>query len=304
VPVAVAPVAPAVAAPAPLATPAPPPRPHVADRAAPSLPGVAWRRFVVDLKVFVRNGQSVGFTLAFPIMMLFLFASIFSGQVDGTDVTVSQLYVAGLIGSSALATGFVNTAIGVAFDRERGELKRLAGTPMPKAAFFLGRGGSVLAMTFAQVAVLLGIGVALYDLSLPTTIGRWATFFGVLTLGTLGSTLLGLAVGGRIRNAKAAPAVVNLPFVFLQFISGVFIPFSDLPAGMRFASGFFPLRWLSQGMRSVFLPDAYVVAEPSGSWQRGLTWGVLLVWAVVGLVVCVRWFRWVDDERWRSARGG
>jgi ABC-2 type transport system permease protein len=115
----------------------------------------------------------------------------------------------------------------------------------------------------------------------------------------LGSTLLGLAVGGRIRNAKAAPAVVNLPFVFLQFISGVFIPFRDLPASLQTVSGFFPLRWLAQGMRSVFLPEAFAAQEPSGTWQRPLMWAMLVGWTLVGLVVCLRWFRWVDNERGR-----
>ena len=265
----------------------------------PELPSV-WQasrtRFAVELKVFLRDGQSVGFTLAFPIMMLFLFASIFSDTVEGTGVTVSQLYVAGLIGSSTLSTGFVNTAISLAFDRERGELKRLAGTPMPKAAFFIGRGLSVMVITAAQVAVLMAAGIVFYDLDLPSSFGRWATFVGVLGLGAFSSTLLGLAVGGRIRNAKAAPAVVNLPFVFLQFVSGVFIPFDNLPDGLRTFAGFFPLRWLAQGMRSVFLPDAYAVREQSGSWQHPLMWTMLVAWSLIGLAVCVRWFRWIDGE--------
>ena len=265
----------------------------------PPLGRVVWSRFVVDLKSFLRNPQSIGFSLAFPVMMLFLFASIFRGQVKGSGVTVSQLYVAGLIGSSTLSTGFVNTAIKVAFDRERGELKRLAGTPMPKIAFFLGRGATVFVMTAVQVVVLLAAGVIFYDLSLPSGITRWLTFFGVLVLGVFSSTLLGLAVGGRVRNANAAPAVTNLPFVALQFISGVFIPFTQLPSSMHLVSAFFPLRWLAQGMRSVFLPDSFQVNEPGGTWQHPLMWAVLAVWCVVGLVVCVRWFRWVEDEKRR-----
>ena len=268
--------------------------------ARPSLLATSRSRFGVDVKAFLRNGQSVGFTLAFPVMMLLLFASIFHGA-EGAGVTTSQLYVAGLIGSSALSTGFVNTAIGVAFDRQRGELKRLAGTPMPKAAFFIGRGATVFVMTLGQVAVLLAFGLAFYDLSLPRTVGRWLTFFGVLLLGVFASTLLGLAVGGRVRNAKAAPAVVNLPFVALQFISGVFIPFTQLSSGLQTVASIFPLRWLAGGMRSAFLPDAYKVNEPSGSWQHPLMWAILAAWSVAGLIVCLRWFRWVDDERVRRS---
>ena len=269
--------------------------------ALPSLARVSWSRFGVDLKSFLRNGQSVGFTLAFPVMLLLLFASIFRGQVKQSGVTVSQLYVAGLIGSSAMSTGFVNTAINVAFDRQRGELKRLAGTPMPKAAFFVGRGLTVLTMTLAQVVVLLVVGMAFYDLSLPSTVSKWLTFVGVLVLGVLASTLLGLAVGGRVRNAKAAPAVVNLPFVALQFISGVFIPFTQLSSGLQTVASIFPLRWLAGGMRSAFLPDSFAANEPGGSWHHPAMWGILAAWSVVGLVLCVRSFRWVDDERVRRS---
>ena len=257
----------------------------------------SWSRFVVENKTFLRNPQSVGFTMAFPVMMLLLFASIFHGQVKDSGVTISQLYVAGLIGSSTMATGFVNTAISIAADRQRGELKRLAGTPMPKISFFVGRGINVLVMTLAQVVVLLGVGVAFYDLSLPRSVTRWCTFLGVLVLGVFSSTLLGLAVGGRIRNANAAPAVVNLPFVSLQFISGVFIPFTQLSPSLQTISAFFPLRWLAEGMRSVFLPDAFKVNEPSGSWQHPLMWAILAAWSVGGMVMCLRSFRWVDDER-------
>ena len=225
-------------------------------------------RFKVELKVFFRNGQSLGFTLAFPIMMLLLFASIFTGKVDGTNVTFSQLYVAGLIGSSAMATGFVNTAIVVALDRQRGEIKRLAGTPMARAAFFLGRGFTVLVATGLQVAILLILGVAFYHLHLPDTVGRWLRFVAVLVLGVLAATLMGLAIGGRAANAKAVPAIVNLPFVFLQFISGVFIPFTQLSSSLTTVAGVFPLRWLGSGMRSVFLPTRL---KRSSRPARGIT---------------------------------
>ena len=259
-------------------------------------------RFKVELKVFFRNGQSLGFTLAFPIMMLLLFASIFTGKVDGTNVTFSQLYVAGLIGSSAMATGFVNTAIVVALDRQRGEIKRLAGTPMPRAAFFLGRGFTVLVATGLQVAILLILGVAFYHLHLPDTVGRWLRFVAVLVLGVLAATLMGLAIGGRAANAKAVPAIVNLPFVFLQFISGVFIPFTQLSSSLTAVASVFPLRWLGSGMRSVFLPDSFKAVEPAGTWNYPAMWAILLAWCVVGLVACLRWFRWTDDTAARRKR--
>jgi ABC-2 type transport system permease protein len=139
--------------------------------------------------------------------------------------------------------------------------------------------------------------VVFYDLRLPTSPARWFTFAWVILLGALSSALLGLAVGGRIRNAKAGPAVVNLPFVVLQFISGVFLPFSDLSATLKTISGLFPLRWLAQGMRSVFLPDSYQAVEEHLSWQHGRMFLTLAIWLIIGLTLCLTTFKWVDERR-------
>jgi ABC-2 type transport system permease protein len=259
---------------------------------------IGMQRAILEIKSSLRNGQSLGFTLLFPIVLLVLFATIFSGTIKGTGgVSVAQYFIASIMGSVVMSTGFVSTAISVAFDRDAGLLKRLAGTPMPKASFFLGRVIAVFLLVLAQAAILMILGVVFYDLRLPTSPARWFTFAWVILLGALSSALLGLAVGGRIRNAKAGPAVVNLPFVVLQFISGVFLPFSDLSATLKTVSGLFPLRWLAQGMRSVFLPDSYQAVEEHLSWQHGRMFLTLAIWLIIGLTLCLTTFKWVDEKR-------
>jgi ABC-2 type transport system permease protein len=54
----------------------------------------------------------------------------------------------------------------------------------------------------------------------------------------------------------------------------------------------FPLKWLCQGMRSVFLPDSFQRQELAGSWELGRVALVLLVWSAVALVLALRTFRW------------
>jgi ABC-2 type transport system permease protein len=258
---------------------------------------IGLQRAILEIKGTLRNGQSLGFTLLFPIVLLVLFATIFNGTFKGTGVSVSQYYVASIMGSMVMSTGFVSTAISVAFDRDAGLLKRLAGTPMPKASFFIGRVIAVFLLVLAQAVILIILGVVFYDLRLPASAGRWFTFAWVIVLGTLSSALLGLAVGGRIRNAKASPAVVNLPFVVLQFISGVFLPFTDLSSTLKTISGLFPLRWLAQGMRSVFLSDSFQLKEEHLSWQHGRMFLTLAIWLIIGLALCLTTFKWVDERR-------
>jgi ABC-2 type transport system permease protein len=54
------------------------------------------------------------------------------------------------------------------------------------------------------------------------------------------------------------------------------------------------VKWLAQGLRSVFLPDALAAREPAGSWELGTVALVLALWCVVGLVLCALTFRWQD----------
>jgi ABC-2 type transport system permease protein len=104
--------------------------------------------------------------------------------------------------------------------------------------------------------------------------------------------VLGVAVSLLPRRGRSADTIVASIALVLQFFSGVFFVYSRLPAWMRDIAALFPLRWLTLGMRSAFLPEPARHAEPGGSWQHGTTALVLAAWVVVGVVVCARNFRW------------
>jgi ABC-2 type transport system permease protein len=87
--------------------------------------------------------------------------------------------------------------------------------------------------------------------------------------------------------------VIMLPFVVLQFISGVYVPFNDVPPWLQQIAALFPLKWMSQGLRSVFLPAQAAALEPAHAWQHGQTALVLAAWIAGGLVLCLRTFRWL-----------
>ena len=266
---------------------------------SPGLPGVltvGWQRAKFDVRNFFRQKDAVGFTLAFPVMILLLFGAIFKGKVEGTNVDYTQVLVAGILASGIASVSFVSLSIGICVERSNGTLKRLAGTPMPRVSYFLGKVGLVLTTALIETVLILGIGVALFNLHLPADAGHWFTFAWVFLIGITACTLLGVAMSAVPRSEKSAAAVVNLPFVALQFISGVFVQYSSLPSGLRMIASIFPLKWLAQGFRSVFLPDSFLVAEPGGSWQHPAMVLVLAGWCLAGLVLCRVSFRWGTER--------
>ncbi|HEX6206308.1 MAG TPA: ABC transporter permease, partial [Solirubrobacterales bacterium] len=86
-----------------------------------------------DQKAFWRNPASVFFTVAFPVVLLLIFATVFSGQtieVDG-GVEITAYYVPAIITLAVISATMQSLAMSLVIAREDGRLKRGRGTPMP-----------------------------------------------------------------------------------------------------------------------------------------------------------------------------
>ncbi|MEV1200634.1 ABC transporter permease [Microbispora rosea] len=257
---------------------------------------IVWRAAVarssVELKSFFRNRQSLVFTLLLPIVLLVVLGSIFSGTVPGTHTDFKQMFIAGIIACGVMSVSFNGLAISVAIERDTGMIRRLASSPMPKSAYFIGKVVRVAVTGTLETLLLLAVAVPAFGLPLPSTAARWETLVWVLLLGAVACTLLAVAFSSIIPNARSASAIVTLPFLVLQFISGVFFPYSQLPAWMQTVAALFPLKWMTQGLRSVFLPDDFARVEPAGVWELDRVALVLAAWCLAGLVLSFLTFRW------------
>ncbi len=245
----------------------------------------------LEIRQFLRQRESVVFTLLFPVLLLLIFGSVFKDTI-APGVTFSQYFVAGMIASGLINTGFQQLAIMIPLERDDGTLKRLRGTPMPPTSYFIGKILSVLACMIVQIVLLLIVGALMFGVDLPTDLGRWVTFTWVTLLGITGSTLLGIAFSSVPRSGRGASAMVTPIVLVLQFISGVFFIFNQLPSWMQNVASIFPLKWLTQGMRSVFLPESFAAQEVAKSWEHGRVALMLSIWIVIGLVLALKTFRW------------
>ncbi|MFD7792021.1 MULTISPECIES: ABC transporter permease [unclassified Streptomyces] len=256
--------------------------------------GLGLRRGALEIKQFFRQRDQVVFTFAFPVVFLFLFASIFSDDVKGAGITASQLYVPAMMAAGIMSTSFQSLGISIAIERDEKVLRRLRGTPMPPAAYFLGKIWLVLVTGALETAILLLAGTTLYDVDLPADAGKWADFAWIFVLGLTACALLGIAVSSVPKSGKSATSVVVLPFLVLQFISGVYIAIDTIPDWMLNIGALFPLKWMCQGLRGVFLPESAQVLEQTGGWEFGRIALVLGAWCVGGLLLCLLTFRWKD----------
>ena len=265
--------------------------PPTTSSPGPSALSLGIRRIGIELRQFFRDKDSAVFTFALPMLLLVVFGSVFNTDI-APGVTFSQYFVAGMIASGVIYTAFQNLAINIPMERDDGTLKRLQGTPMPRSAYFVGKVGLTVLVYIVQVALLLLIGVLFFGLDLPDSAAKWWTFTWISVLGLISCTLLGIAFSSVPRSGRSASALVTPIVLVLQFTSGVFFVFSQLPGWMQGFASLFPLKWLTQGMRSVFLPDTFAAEEVSGGWDLPLVALALGIWCVAGAVLVLTTFRW------------
>jgi ABC-2 type transport system permease protein len=256
-------------------------------------------RIGYEVRAYFRQGDQVFFTFLFPLVMLTIFSVAFSEGTfgpPGAELTAAEYYLPGMLAAGLLLSGLQNMAIDIAVEKGDGTLKRYAGTPLPVVSYFFGKIGQVLVTGILQAAALILVARFAFQVDLPTEPEKWLTFAWVFVLGVSTSAVLGIALSGLPRSGKSASAVVIPIALVLQFISGVYLPFTQLPEWLQNVASVFPLKWMAQGMRSVFLPDVFESLEQGEAWNLG---GVALVtglWLVVGLVVTRLTFRWIRKD--------
>ena len=236
---------------------------------------LAWQQFRFERKLFWRNPSAAFFNFLLPLLMLVLTASAFASNDDQLDVLVP-----GIAGLGVVATTFTSLAFSLTFRRDEGILKRIRGTPMPAAAFLSGYIGSATLNAFLQVGLIVVIGNVVYGVDWPENPLLLAGF---TLLGVTCFAALGVAFSHVIPNEDSAPAYTNAVFLPLIFISGVFYSADDLPTALKAVAEALPLKHLIDGLSEAIVGGS---ADPVAAAV------VVGAWALAGLFLAVRFFRW------------
>jgi ABC-2 type transport system permease protein len=248
-------------------------------------PALALHQFRYDQLAFWRSPAGVFFTVLFPLLFLVLFNGLFGDDtIDELGIPVSTYYVPGIITLAVVSATTQSLAINLSEDREMGRLKRVRGTPLPTWAFVAGRVGNSVVTSLLMVVLVTVIGRVAYDVPLPDQ--TIPALLATLVVGAFAFSCLGFALAAAIPNEDAGPPITNVVLLPLYFISGVFVPESEIPDGALHVADLFPVRHLFEAFLAAFDP------QTTGA---GFEWGNLAVvaaWGVLGLVLAYRFFRW------------
>jgi ABC-2 type transport system permease protein len=247
---------------------------------------LALHQFRYDQKVFWRNPAAVFFTVLLPVVFLFIFATIFgSDEIEALGgIKTTTYYVPAIITLAVVSATAQSLAISLTVARENGILKRGRGTPLPSWVFIAGRVGNAIVLSVLGLVVVAVIGRIVYDVEIPWD--RLPAVLVTLTVGAASFCCIGVALTAIIPSEDSAPAITNAVLLPLYFLSGVFIPETEIPDGVLHVADVFPIRHFFEAFFSAWNPLT------TGS---GFEWGHLAVvaaWGGVALLVAVRAFRW------------
>lgn len=174
-------------------------------------------------------------TLVFPPMFYLLFGVLFGNGGSSFHANVYLLATYSVFG--VMSPGLFGFGITVAIDRERGWLTLKRALPMPPAAYLAGK--LTMAMLFAAIIfVIMGtLATTLGGVRLPT--GSWLLLFAVDVLGVLPFCAIGLFIGSLV-GGQGAPAVANLIYLPMSFLSGLWMPLALLPAFVKTIAPLWP----------------------------------------------------------------
>lgn len=238
---------------------------------------LAWRQYRLERKMFWRNPTAAFFSFVLPLIFLFLFGAVFSGNQANLNVLVP-----GIAGLSVMATTFNALATQMTFLREQGVLKRVRGTPLPGTSYLSGIIGSAATNAVIQILIIIVAGKLFFGLGWPKD---WAELAVFTVLGVACFASMGVAFSHVIPNFEAAPAYTNLIFLPMIFISGVFFDVDNVPTFLRDIANALPLVHVINGISA-----ALVTGAPLTDHLSDLA--VVAVWTLACVILAVRGFSW------------
>jgi ABC-2 type transport system permease protein len=242
-----------------------------------------WKLTWIEAKLFLREPEAVFFTLALPLLLLFIFGSIFGNEPSkffggrgSVDVSVPA-YMAMIIGTM----GLLGIVVHVATLREKGILRRYRATPLRPAAILTAHVVVNLVMTLLGALLLVIAARLVYGLRFE---GNALSVLGALTLSTLSFFAVGFLLASLAPTTRVANIVGMVLYFPNLFLSGATIPKELFPKTMLTISRMLPLTHVVDLLQGLWFGEA---------WGRHWTEVAVLLGMLVGGVALSAWvFKW------------
>lgn len=243
----------------------------------------------LELKLFTREPLTVIFTMALPLILLFILGGVFGNTPDPDGVVYRgvgpmDFYVPAYISLVVASMGLIGLPVHLAGYRERGVLRRFRASSVGLRNILGSQAAVMFSIAILGSILLVAVAVAAYDLRAPVSP---ALVLPAFILGALCFASLGVMLGSILPTARAAQGVGVLLWFIMIFISGAGPPPEVLSSAMTWAARLMPLTHTIRLLQDPWL---------GFGWNAGETLIVVGI-AVVAALISLRFFRWESRRR-------
>lgn len=229
---------------------------------------MTWR----NLLTIRRMPQLLVFATIQPLLFVLMFRYVFGGSISVPGVDYVNYLMPGIF-AQVIAFGAINTAVGLAEDRNRGLIERLRSLPMARSAVLAGRTFADLARNFFVVLLMLLVGVVV-GFRVQTNGVKLILGLAVLLFFGYALSWIFAFVGLSVPNAETAQAAAFPIMLPLVFASSAFVSTENMPGWLQVFADHQPVTAAVDAVRSLVLGG-----EWAGDVLTSLAWtaGILAV---------------------------
>jgi ABC-2 type transport system permease protein len=236
----------------------------------------------VETKLFIREPVTVVFTLALPIIFLFVMGGVFGNTPDASiyrGVGAMDYYMPAYYALVMMAIGTVALPVHLAGYRDRGILRRLRAAGFSiwavmgsqlLVSFFIALAGSILVTICGYLA---------YSPNPPQDLLLLAIAF---VIGTVSFSALGFFLGAVLPSTRSAQGVGLILFFVMMILGGAGPPPEVMTSVMRYVGDSTPMHWVILMLQDPWLGFGWHVN--ASLIVGGIT--------VVSAALAARFFRW------------
>jgi ABC-2 type transport system permease protein len=255
------------------------------NEAVTTLRKMSW----LELKLFGREPLTVIFTLALPIILLFILGGVFGNTPDPEGVVFRgrgpiDFYVPAYISLVIASLGLIGLPVHLAAYRERGVLRRFRASSVGLPNILGSQAVVMFIMAVLGGLLLIIVAATVYELSPPSS---WLLSIPAFILSTLCFASIGVMLGSLLPTSRAAQGVGVLLWFVMIFISGAGPPPEVLTTALRGAARVMPLTHTVRLLQDPWLGFGW-------NWTETL---IVVAVTIGAALISLRFFRWESRRR-------
>jgi ABC-2 type transport system permease protein len=202
--------------------------------------------------------------------------------VNSLNLSYIDFLLPGVLAMSIMQGGIFGVAFSFVLLKKRGILRRMLVTPMSPGDFIIAQVAMRLLVLMGQIGIMVYAGMWVFNIHFV------GSLLNMLVVGILGGIIflaIGFTLSGISKSEDQVAPLANVITLPMLFLSGVFFSRSNLPGFAHTITNFFPLTYLTDGLRLISTEGATLPMI----WPQlaGLT-----VWVLITVFLAIKAFRW------------